>query len=437
LSPPITSQPPCFAEAFNIYANGKNAKTSNGSLVSLGGLAANDFKTSPFALPYGVGQPGPFFLDAWVMALNGTSFLSQATSRAGALYATVRSSIPMLNAMAELDAGMFKTFTKQTTASSHVDKAWALWAGNGNTSCSLLRMASEAAAFAQTGVDARAESVGLFLSLQAAAQAGDGDAYVTARNKLITRGIIVPGIQQVLRYALEMDYFTDGAAQAAAYAYYRNIRPLIQARSKATDAAILAAINIGDSPQASAYSTIQRAFTTVVAELDLDWTDMGILAPNVPVLDVVPEIPPRKCFYIGNYRIQSVVCRGQYLAFPLNCGSNAVNLRRRNQALDARTIWKFNGTSVSYEPIRATRKCPSDVLAANTKLSMGTSGIKWKYNPVPIKYTTCAQVNLIAQGRSSKKVGGAKYLAVRSDCKGFRWTTKGDSSEARFILNRL
>lgn len=370
-----------------------------------------------------------FFLNTWVSALNGTDFIAADGPRADALYATLRSSIQTLYMMHEIDVAANRTASGDTGddgGAHNVDEAWGIWAGDGTGTCTVLGLAQEAAANAKTGNDVTAETLAIFLALQATAKAGDSPAYNAERTKLLNRGIVLPGIQTVLNFASKMS--SDPSAQASAFANFRTIEPTLKAVSPTAVADILSAINIAGAPQADGYATIQAALASpeVLSAFGLTTKDLGIFAPPPPSPSPTPS---PTCSFKGNFRIKSVACPGKFLTVPLNCSDTTVALRAMASGATMRTTWKFNANANNFAPIKSARQCTKKVLSTGAKPSL-TGSFAPKYKVVPTSASQCSTVNLV----SSDRVGKGQFLSVSKDCKSFAWAASGASAQARFIV---
>jgi hypothetical protein len=125
------------------------------------------------------------------------------------------------------------------------------------------------------------------------------------------------------------------------------------------------------------------------------------------------------------------------------CKDDDVELKTYNQVSKrpSRRVWEFRTTAVDGESdptnIEATARtdCRDRNLAAprNPSKSLRVGGGAWKWQIVPAgSGTSCDSVNLISQNRLRNK--DRPYLAVRSNCKGFYYSSK-DGSSKRFKLD--
>ncbi|KAG7668889.1 hypothetical protein Ndes2437B_g06620 [Nannochloris sp. 'desiccata'] len=432
----VESTPPNFEDAFTIYAEGKNAFRSSGRARTLMNWATNpELADDPFVQPYIAEYNEVLFLESFVTELNGTTFLSEDDDRAAALYATLRSTVSVLYMMHEMDVAMARTALNEldddTGAPHALDEAYCIWAGDTTGECTPLGLAKEAAQAAGLSNDLQAEFLELFLAMQVASRSGDSDAFNTARETFINRGIVLPHIQLILSIAQQFtnDDGTDAVAtavdpattaQASAYAYYRTILPLIQEVSSFASSAIEDAINISGAPQEDAFAIIQEAFLSVLSSFDLSIDDLGDFAPVLP--------PPQdECSYEGDFRIKSVSCPNFVIAASLGCHFKTVGLRKSFFAKGERSVWQLDQAAGDYGTITSARDCPNNVLSATSKPSLATRG---QFMISPVTAGNCDTVNLVAQKATSK---GA-YLAANKLCTGLRWTKSGDSSTAQFTI---
>ncbi|KAG7668890.1 hypothetical protein Ndes2437B_g06621 [Nannochloris sp. 'desiccata'] len=287
----VESTPPNFEDAFTIYAEGKNAFRSSGRARTLMNWATNpELADDPFVQPYIAEYNEVLFLESFVTELNGTTFLSEDDDRAAALYATLRSTVSVLYMMHEMDVAMARTALNEldddTGAPHALDEAYCIWAGDTTGECTPLGLAKEAAQAAGLSNDLQAEFLELFLAMQVASRSGDSDAFNTARETFINRGIVLPHIQMVLKNAQQMVERNPreqrgrpeaGTAQAFAFAYYRTILPLVKEVSSTASSAIEDAINISGVPKPNAYNKIQKAFASVISSFDIAKADLGDL----------------------------------------------------------------------------------------------------------------------------------------------------------------
>lgn len=169
-----------------------------------------------------------------------------------------------------------------------------------------------------------------------------------------------------------------------------------------------------------------------------------------PIPDPSPPPPPPRplvCRYNGDYTIRSTYykCSKYYLASATDkkCSQDDVDLKtfRQVSSSPSRRVWELSTTAVDGESdptnIEATARseCRDRNLAAPSNPSKGlrVGGRAWKWQVVPSgSGTSCDSVNLISQNRLRNK--DRPYLAVRSNCKGFFYSS-ADGSSKRFKLD--
>jgi Low iron-inducible periplasmic protein len=326
----------------------------------------------------------------------------------------------------EIDVAANKTAFNVTDdaagAPHNLDEAYGIWAGDGKGECSPLGLAKEAVQAAGTGNDIAAETLNLYLTMQAASRTGNAAKFNAARDTFIKRGIVLPHIQMVLKQAQEMTTDAGTAAQASAFAYFRTILPYIKAASTSDADAISNAINISGAPQANAHAAIQKAFASVLPYLGFTKADLGVLAPASP-----SPPPPQSCSYKGNFRLRSVSCPTLLIATSLDCSSTAITLRKSSDATGDRTIWKFDQGPGAFGAINSARKCLNSVFAVTSVPSLATSG---KFKASPVILGDCKTVSLVAEKPTSK----GTYLAANKACTALSWTSSDSSSQAKFTI---
>lgn len=273
------------AGAYVIYEAGKNSFRANGAIRTLKAWATSDISADPFTAPYlAAFGNDTTFLNTWMVAINTSAPFTTDAARAAAELATVHSSIQTLYMMHEIDTAWVKTqagsINVTTGAPHNVDEAWGIWAGDAQGACSLDGLVKEGAAAAGT---VAGDFLPTYLTIYDAAKTGDSAAYAVQRSILINRGIVLPGLQLTLSFAkkVDQDPFSASGPQAAAYAYFRTILPLIQGASADAAAAVVAAINPGGAPSSDAFTKVQQALLPLLPAFGLTGADLGVFAPSV------------------------------------------------------------------------------------------------------------------------------------------------------------
>ena len=221
-----------FAEAKNVYMNGKNAEKPDGSFRTLAGFAAATGKNHGYDSYYGIDGS----VDAHIMAaLDGTGDFEgasdvvryQGISKLTANLGMVAYTIHELNtAVAKADAG---NVDNDSGAPHNWDEAWAFFHGpDEDYVCSPAKnMERRAADFGTADADGVAATFAAteaaMVSGLAALQASDADGYNAALNTIM-KNIIITYSQGVLKYTIKMDSNTTAEKyQAEAYAFWKTI----------------------------------------------------------------------------------------------------------------------------------------------------------------------------------------------------------------------
>ena len=220
-----------FAEAKNIYMNGKNAQKSDDSFRTLAGFAAADGKKHSYDTFYN--QSGS--VDAHIMAaMDGTGDFAgasdtvryQGIAKLTANMGMVAYTIHELNsAIAKADAG---NVDNDSGAPHNWDEAWAFFHGpEDDWSCSpAYTMKKRAADYGtETGgvSNALTATTDAMVTGLAALQAQDSAGYTAATNTVV-KNVIITYSQATLKYASKMDNNESGAKyQVEGYAFWKTI----------------------------------------------------------------------------------------------------------------------------------------------------------------------------------------------------------------------
>ena len=220
-----------FAEAKNIYMNGKNAQKSDDSFRTLAGFAAADGKKHNYDTFYN--QSGS--VDAHIMAaMDGTGDFAgasdtvryQGIAKLTANMGMVAYTIHELNsAIAKADAG---NVDNDSGAPHNWDEGWAFFHGpEDDWACSpAYTMKKRAADYGtETGgvSNALTATTDAMVTGLAALQAQDSAGYTAATNTVV-KNVIITYSQATLKYASKMDSNESGAKyQVEGYAFWKTI----------------------------------------------------------------------------------------------------------------------------------------------------------------------------------------------------------------------
>ena len=224
-----------FAEAKNIYMNGKNAQKDSGSYRTLAGFAAADGKNHGYDAFYN--QSGS--VDAHIMAaLDGTGDFAgtsdtvryQGIAKLTANLGMVAYTIHELNsAVGKAAVG---NIDNDSGAPHNWDEGWAFFHGpDEDWSCSpAYTMKKRAADFGtETGGVSNALSAteAAMVAGLAALQANDSTAYNSAVDTIM-KNVIITYSQATLKYTSKMDSNTSGPKyQAEGYTFWKTIEAYV------------------------------------------------------------------------------------------------------------------------------------------------------------------------------------------------------------------
>ena len=221
-----------FAEAKNVYMNGKNAQKDDGSYRTLAGFAAAADKNHGYDTYYG--NDGS--VDAHIMAaLDGTGDFEgtsntvryQGIAKLTANLGMVAYTIHELNtAVAKADAG---NVDNDSGAPHNWDEAWAFFHGpDEDYVCSPAKnMERRAADFGTADADGVAATFAAteaaMVSGLAALQASDAEGYNGAVDTIV-KNVMITYSQAVLKYTSKMDSDTTAEKyQAEGYAFWKTM----------------------------------------------------------------------------------------------------------------------------------------------------------------------------------------------------------------------
>ena len=221
-----------FAEAKNVYMNGKNAQKDDGSYRTLAGFAAATGKNHGYDTYYDMNGS----VDAHIMAaLDGTGDFEntsntvryQGIAKLTANLGMVAYTIHELNtAVAKADAG---NVDNDSGAPHNWDEGWAFFHGpDEDYGCSPAKvMEKRAADFGtadENGVAATfAATEAAMVSGLAALQASDADGYNGAVDTIV-KNVMITYSQAVLKYTSKMDSNTTAEKyQAEGYAFWKTM----------------------------------------------------------------------------------------------------------------------------------------------------------------------------------------------------------------------
>ena len=220
-----------FANAKDIYMNGKNAEKSDGSFRTLAGFAAAEGKNHGYDAYYDAAGS----VDAHITAaMDGTGDFEgvsdtvryQGIAKLTANMGMVAYTIHELNsAIAKADAG---NVDNDSGAPHNWDEGWAFFHGpDEDYGCSPAKVMEKRAADFGTQTDgvsnALTASQTAMVDGLAALQAGDSAGYTAAADTVV-KNVVITYSQAVLKYTSKMDDADSGAKyQVEGYAFWKAI----------------------------------------------------------------------------------------------------------------------------------------------------------------------------------------------------------------------
>lgn len=285
----LDARPVDFAGVAAIYRQGRFSDERDGVKRTLGTFAGESRQTEETLGRYerylGAGWLNAFVGDA----IDGVGTFAGASEavRREAVRIGVRDQIMVAWAVHELDAALVKagkgSFTKKSGAPHNWDEAWAYYHGE----------KPECSPFATAQRSEAEFGVGTLITRRLRLFAKDGlkalvdkkaSAAQAARDQIV-RDITITYVQSAILAASKVDAAlaqgkADEArvAQAAGWAYYRVIEPLI-ARSNTTAARAVAGVfDLATKPAAGSAAKVAAAFSTAYGPLGIAPADVGEIA---------------------------------------------------------------------------------------------------------------------------------------------------------------
>lgn len=166
-------------------------------------------------------------------------------------------------------------------------------------------------------------------------------------------------------------------------------------------------------------------FLSVQAVVGRSLTTNGI-APSTVSPAPAPTTSPTAT-YRGRFQIESVACKGKFLAASAGCGDRSVLLRTVSQSKGNRTLWAIDGTAGVPTGVSSVvrGKCNGNTNLAsaqgNPTLVIGDGS--WKVRITPVD----AAKPLVVTIEATDNTYNGKYLQVGDKCddqRGLSWAAK-------------
>lgn len=271
-----------------VYQEGGASVNSDGSVRTIAGFATSE-RDEAIWNDYVAHFDDPTWIDTFTMsAIDGTgAFAGEADLvRRQGTQKGIQNQVMIAWMLHELIAAQEKVVAGETDpaegAPHNVDEAWAFYHGT-SPDCGPYATANSRGDNYGNGTEVNDALLEHVTAIQAAAVAGDADAYQTHLDETINQ-IMVTYVQATQRYASKVnDSMTAGdedtarIEQAEGWAFYKVIEPMVAAADPDVADTVSSFYDLSSPPQAGQADAVRSALESVYADLGITAEMVGTL----------------------------------------------------------------------------------------------------------------------------------------------------------------